>query len=547
MRFEFRIAADRRLAASAFYGDKRVIPFRALVVVLAVFLALWPVQGQVPELPTSEPGKLIDSDQYIRSDRLGITFISFIDNNMGAERYRNALILGAGWNRWPLYWDRVELQPGSYDWMAYDRLVVADIQNGLQTNAILLGRPAFWQDGGSVTNLFAPIYADGTDSADSDKPINPHNPWARYVHYAVTRYRPGGHLAQHNGFTGEQGIRVWEIWNEPDIPQFWNGGTEAYARLLKTAAIVIKTVDPQARVVFGGLLYANDQGFLSQVLRQFRSDPLRDRYNWFFDVIAVHSYDDPWRSGWLTKVAQDTLSSYEIARPVWLNETGISVWNDYPGPVWAFAPEQRRRLATLDQQAHFLIMSAAFAWSKGAEVVFYHQLFDDCGNYPAGTDFAPHNGELCSQGACYGDAFGLYRNTVDSHCFSQHPYANSPRPAAMAYQLLAEVFGTQPFSPVSLTGLTDDVTTIVFQRANSERIIVIWNNTYEARRHTFRATGAGAVIHHLSGARSQLPAVGGSYTLELGPAGNFSYPDLESTRSSAIGGEPIVLVESPGA
>ena len=439
------------------------------------------------------------------------------------------------------------MQSGSYDWSAYDRLVVADIQNGLQTNAILLGRPAFWQDFGSVINLFAPIYADGTDSADSDKPINPHNPWARYVHYAVTRYRPGGHLAQHNGFTGEQGIRVWEIWNEPDIPQFWNGGPEAYARLLKTAAIVIKTVDPQARVVFGGLLYANDQGFLSQVLRQFRADPLRERYNWFFDVMAVHSYDDPWRSGWLTKVVQDTLSSYELARPVWLNETGISVWNDYPGPVWAFAPEQRRRLATLEQQAHFLIMSAAFAWSKGAEVVFYHQLFDDCGNYPAGTDFPPHNGELCAQGACYGDAFGLYRNTVDSHCFSQHPYANSPRPAAMAYQLLAEVFGTQPFSPVSLTGLTDDVTTLVFQRANSERIIVVWNNTYEARRHTFRAIRASAVIYHLNGATSELPAVGGIYTLDLRPAAEFSYPDLENTRSSAIGGEPLILVESPSA
>ena len=50
MRFEFRIAADRRLAASAFYGDKQGIPFRALVVVLAVLILLWPVQAQVPEV-----------------------------------------------------------------------------------------------------------------------------------------------------------------------------------------------------------------------------------------------------------------------------------------------------------------------------------------------------------------------------------------------------------------------------------------------------------------------------------------------------------------
>ena len=55
------------------------------------------------------------------------------------------------------------------------------------------------------------------------------------------------------------------------------------------------------------------------------------------------------------------------------------------------------------------------------------------------------------------------------------------------------------------------------------------------------------MIHHLNGATSELPAVGGIYTLDLRPAGDFSYPDLESTRSSAIGGEPIILVESPGA
>ena len=320
------------------------------------------------------------------------------------------MLLGAGWNRWPLYWDRVELQPGSYDWSAYDRLVAADIRNGLNINAILLGRPGFWQDGGSITNLFAPVFANGTDSGTAETLINPDNAWAQFVHYAVTRYRPGGVLAQHNGFGAGQGISAWEIWNEPDIPQFWTGGSEAYARLLKTAAIVIKTVDPQAQVIFGGLLYASDQSFLTQVLHQFRADPLRDQFNWFFDIMAVHSYEDPWRSGWLTKVVQDTLSQYQLARPVWVNETGVSVWNDYPGPVWAYGAEQRHRLATAEQQAHFLIMSAAFAWSKGVEVVFYHQLYDDCGNYPAGTDFPFHNGEHCANGACYGDAFGLYRN-----------------------------------------------------------------------------------------------------------------------------------------
>ena len=361
------------------------LPVRGLRIAL-LLLALLAFGGgsiaQVPVVPTSAPGSLIGSEAFIRADRLGITFISYIDGNMRQERYRNALILGAGWTRWPLYWDRVEVAPGSYDWSAYDQLVGADLRNGLKINAILLGSPGFWKAGESIANLFTPVFADGTDSAGAEDLINPENPWAQYVHYAVTRYKPGGVLAQHNDFGADAGIRHWEIWNEPDFPQFWRGGSEAYARLLKVAAIVIKTVDPEAQVVFGGLLFASEPNFFTHVVQNFRNDPLRDRYNWFFDVVAVHSYDDPWRSGWLTKFVQDTLSGYRLTRPIWVTETGVSVWNDYPGPVWAFAAEQRHRLATAEQQAHFLIMSAAFAWSKGVEVVFYHQLYDDCGNSP---------------------------------------------------------------------------------------------------------------------------------------------------------------------
>ena len=533
-------AATARARHPAWRRRALAFTFAIISILLAVNLAA----AQVPSVPTSVPGSLIDVDDYILSDRLGITFIGFVDNNMGPERYRNALIIGAGWNRWPLYWDRVEVNPNQFDWAAYDELVATDIFHGLKINAILLGRPGFRQDGHSIANLYAPIFADGSDSAGANAPINPDNPWAQFVFQAVTRYKPGGVLAQQRGFAAGEGVRAWEIWNEPDVPHFWTAGSDAYARLLKTAAIVIKTVDPDAKVIFGGLLFASDQHLLSNVLRHFSNDPLRNNYNWFFDIVAVHGYDDPWRSGWLTKVVRDALASYKLTRPVWVNETGVSVWNDYPGPIWANSPEQRNRLATAEQQAHFLIMSAAFAWSKGVDKVFFHQLYDDCGNYPAGTDFPPHNGELCGNGACFGDAFGLYRNPRDSICFSQHPFANTPRPVAMAFALLAEVFGSQPFVPVSLNGLNDAVTTTVFQRAGNQRIIVLWNNTREARAHAFKATAAAATLHFMNGEKATRPASGGNFTVHLKPAGDYSFPDLESNRSSAIGGEPLIVVES---
>ena len=46
------------------------------------------------------------------------------------------------------------------------------------------------------------------------------------------------------------------------------------------------------------------------------------------------------------------------------------------------------------------------------------RLYDGCGNQPAGTNFPPHNGELCDehneyQGKpCAGDANGLFRNCL---------------------------------------------------------------------------------------------------------------------------------------
>lgn len=512
-----------------------------------VFGGMTLLKAQVPPVPTSSPGTLLEPDDLIRADRLGITFISSIDSNNSPERYRNALILGAGWNRWPLYWDRVEFAPNSWDWSAYDSLVETDIRNHLKINAILHGRPAFWQDSGSILNLFEPIFADGADYAGRGTPINAGNPWAQYVHRAVSRYQPGGMLAQQHGFADEAGIRVWEIWNEPDIPRFWQGGSRAYARLLKTAAIIIKTLDPEATVLFGGLLYATDDSFLTHVLSHFQKDELRHRYNWFFDAVAIHSYDDPWRSGWLAKVAQDTLRAYGLERPIWVSETGVSVWNDYPGPVWTADSAERIRLATTKQQASFLIMSAAYAWSKDVDKVFFHQLYDDCGNQPAGTDFPPHNGESCANDACFGDAFGLYRNPENAVCFSQHPLANTPRPVATAYRLLAEVFGRQPFTSSSHLGLNDPVTAIFFQRSNSDRIAVLWNNTFEPLSYALAAQGTAAAVYSLNGAKTILPAANGKYTFNLKPATDFSYPDLEPNRTTAIGGEPIILVESTAA
>jgi hypothetical protein len=330
---------------------RRLLTVFILAAGLLLFLMVesHPAHTQNP-LPTAAPGALISSERYIRADRLGITFISSVDNHNSSDRYRNALLLGAGWNRWPLYWNRVESAPGQYDWAAYDSLVRDDMAQGLQINAILLGIPGFFNEDNRPRGLNEPIYTDGSDTPGPGKTLNPANTWANFVKRAVERYQPGGLLAQVNGWPLEKGVRVWEIWNEPDHRPFWQGSINDYARLLKVAYIVIKQADPNATVMFGGLLFSTGDNWLARVLAVYQQDAeTAAANNWYFDVVAVHSYNYPWRTGWLTQWVKDSMKAYGIDKPIWFNETGVAVWDDYPGPIWASTGESKARRATARQ------------------------------------------------------------------------------------------------------------------------------------------------------------------------------------------------------
>ena len=364
----------------------------------------------------------------------------------------------------------------------------------------------------------------------------------------VQRYKPGGELARQQGWTDGQGIRLWEVWNEPDLAQFWQGGIVNYARLLKVAYLSAHFADPTATVMFGGLLYATPDNWLARVLAIYENDPNRGANNWYMDAVAIHSYTYPWRTGWLTLFTKETLRAYGLDRPIFVNETGVSVWNDYPGPVWSQSSADRFKLATAEQQAWFLIQNTAYAYAEGASVVFFHQLYDDCGDQAAGTNFPPHNGELCTGGqACFGDAWGLYRNTSESICYSQHPNPGSPRPAANAYRMLSSVFGREPFVGGQETRAGGN-TIISFDRPNTnERIHVVWNRSFEPNTAEIIALGQSATLYTLGGVTQIAPEqiADGQliYRLQLRAAQPDNFPELEPGDQSAIGGEPVILID----
>lgn len=505
---------------------------RSLVCIL---LFLFTSTGINQAAPIAAP---VTQEQGLISPYLGITFISSAEHQPDEQRYRQARLLGAGWNRWPLYWNQIEREPGTLDFSLYDRVVSEDLRHDLQINAILLGRPPFQEDGGSIKGLASPVFSDGTDDPAPGKVINPGNPWASFVYTAVNRYRPGGVLAQAQGWPPGRGITVWEAWNEPDFSFFWAGSVEDYARLLKVTYLAAHHADPQARVMFGGLAFseANKMDWLQRVLDIYTQDAQAAAYNFYFDLVAVHNYSNPLRSGWLVDSVQDTLRRYRLERPVWLNESGAPIWDDYPGPVWASSASERVYRTTLDEQAAFFVQSTAFAWASGAEVVFFHQLYDDCGNQPAGTTFPLHNGELCIEGfQCWGDAFGLYRNPSSATCFNQHPLPGTPRPSAIAFRLMAQLLGDGDFENPMVRVSETGTMTISFDRPSArQRISIAWNRRAAAQTLEIAASGVNGTVYSLDNDNFIVVPTNGVYAIELPGA---------LSDSSQIGGNPMFIVE----
>ncbi|WP_374685741.1 hypothetical protein [Promineifilum sp.] len=529
----------------------------------------------------------------------GVVFISSAEDRVPGsgrttgsleQQYQHGLATGATWNRWPLYWFNIEKSPGAFDWATQDATVRADLTHGLKLNAILLGTPGFYTTDDAVrasrpprprpgtlsldsveratpVGLYEPIFSDGTDTPGPGKLVNPANKWANFTWLAVNRYKPGGVLAQAEGWPLGVGVTHWEMWNEPDLNIFWDASKEDYARLLKVGYLTAKQADPAAQVLFAGL--ANNvakASYYQDILTILAADPAAAQYGFYHDILATHSYFHAWKSWYHVYRALGTMRDFGFEKPIWLNESGVPAWDDYPGPVWD--PQSALR-ATTKEQADYVIQSAFYALFAGADGVFHFQLYDGCGNQPAGTDFPPHNGELCDangeyQGKpCAGDANGLYTNPTDMSCFRQHPQPASPRLTQAAYNVLTRhVQNVMPYwrkregaakaCPVENPGggivQAPPQEWIAFYRpATQERVVGMWTLCGRAETAVIDATSPDgrATLVFADGRTQPIAAVDGHYTIQL-PAATNRNPYPFSNYPNAIypiGGSPVILIE----
>ena len=349
------------------------------------------------------------------------------------------------------------------------------------------------------SSLYQPTFADGTDNPGTGKAINQGNVWARFVAAAVARY-------------GDR-VDAWEIWNEPDFSFFWSGSVADYARLLKVAWLAARSVDPDAQILVGGMMYwewTNRAGVEHAWLRAFLDQMLRDptaaAHGYYFDAIPWHFYSRSSDAYDKLRSADALLQSRGIrGKAHWLNETNVPACGEPPLAHISCA-QAGPGTATIDEQAAYTIQMFAYALAAGAAHISYFQLQDD-GN----TD----------------GSFGLFRND------------GSARPAYTAYQVAARYFGGATAAAREGTAEVERISVITPRG----RITAVWSRVPRDEVARVPAQSASATLVDQDGTTSSIVPQNGVYVVPLARATN-NKSHSGNSNDYPIGGRPRLIVES---
>jgi hypothetical protein len=219
--------------------------------------------------------------------------------------------IGATWIRIDLNWSLVQAQGrGSYRWASFDRAVRAARARRLHVLAAI---------------LYTPRWAQPAGGSGSTPPVNLDD-YAAFAQTAAGHYR-------------RFGVEAYEIWNEPNIVNFWTPGPDParYTQMLKLAYAGIKRADPAATVVSAGLSpygsygnadaeHMNPINFLEQMYANGAAGSM--------DAVGWHPYHFPYGLGYdvasaWSQMSETTPSARSVmvanggaATKIWATEFG---------------------------------------------------------------------------------------------------------------------------------------------------------------------------------------------------------------------------------
>jgi polysaccharide biosynthesis protein PslG len=172
-------------------------------------------------------------------------------------------------------WGAVQPSASSpLNWDYYDAIIGQAAQQGIQVLPTVYSSPA-WVAG--RTN-YPPT---GRFTA----------PFRAFVQGAAARYGSNGTFWSANPSIPRMPITDWQLWNEMNSPSFWfkKPNAKQYVQLLKVFHSGIKSGDPSAKVVLGGL-FRTPRIRNGVPLDRYLPGIYRAKGKKFFDAVAMHPY-----------------------------------------------------------------------------------------------------------------------------------------------------------------------------------------------------------------------------------------------------------------
>jgi hypothetical protein len=257
--------------------------------------------------------------------------------------------------RIPISWGSIQPNPSAkakLEWSGTDQAVRGAAQAGVDVLPFIYGAPTWAVPAAPVPG------SAGRFLAPRNLPVNgsAREAWAAFLQAAVARYGPNGAFWSENPGLTARPVRTWQIWNEENFKYFVvrpNPGE--YGKLVKASTVAIRSVDPRAKILLGGLFARPKEAEFKVKPPQayFASDFLAKMYKLTpgikskFDAIALHPYTSDYRN--LTPDIEEVRAvlkaAHDAGKGLWITELGWS--SETPNTADSFAKGVRGQLKQL--------------------------------------------------------------------------------------------------------------------------------------------------------------------------------------------------------
>jgi hypothetical protein len=308
-------------------------------------MALMPAAALAQPPAGGPPSKLrTRTSKQIASSPISIGFETLDRKMFDPERtYEHLAKLGVKWARCQTGWARTEMKKGEYDFAWLDSVVDSLLGIGIQP----------WFNLGYGNTLYTP--GPPHESAVGWAPMNSDEArqgWVRYVGRIGERY------------AGR--VKHWEIWNEPNIANFWQPdkpNPKGYVDLVKLTAPVLRKAVPGCTLIGGAFAGMNAWDYFEGCFAEGLAG--------LVDKISYHPYRQVPEDNYESDLAalRGIVARHRPGMPLWQGENGAPSTNYSTGALRDFEWDEAR-------QAKWLLRRLLTDLTLGVELTSYFQTVD---------------------------------------------------------------------------------------------------------------------------------------------------------------------------